>query len=317
MTELTKLYPMVQIKKNTWEIDEFDCASIFLLIGTEKAMVIDCGMGIGDLRGAIEMITDKPLICVISHGHIDHTANARQFGEIWLNPKDQGIEIPMNYARRRYDTEHIAQRQKGSIGAPYNMYRLYAYDIEVDLREPGPDEPMPVIHDLTDGMQFDLGGRTVTAYECPGHTAGEMVFIDDQTHLMFAGDALNFNLGIGAVPVETTLKALRRLQAMQDQYTGIFNGHHDFRPLGMPLDDDCLPTVISMCEDIVAGHYSACTVPSFWGQPMPLSASDKSDFLPKDAPPMNANKPQPPRKRVTYRKGRNFLGFNPNLIQEE
>ena len=50
MTELTKLYPMVQIKKNTWEIDEFDCASIFLLIGTEKAMVIDCGMGIGDLR---------------------------------------------------------------------------------------------------------------------------------------------------------------------------------------------------------------------------------------------------------------------------
>ena len=248
----------------------------------------------------------------------------------------------MNYARRRYDTEHIAQRQKGSIGAPYNMYRLYAYDIEVDLREPGPDEPMPVIHDLTDGMQFDLGGRTVTAYECPGHTAGEMVFIDDQTHLMFAGDALNFNLGIGAVPVETTLKALRRLQAMQDQYTGIFNGHHDFRPLGMPLDDDCLPTVISMCEDIVAGHYSACTVPSFWGQPMPLSASSprarisscvmrppcicwrraSTVFAPCSdrrayPPPMTANKPQPPRKRVTYRKGRNFLGFNPNLIHEK
>lgn len=25
MTELTKLYPMVQIKKNTWEVEEFDC----------------------------------------------------------------------------------------------------------------------------------------------------------------------------------------------------------------------------------------------------------------------------------------------------
>ena len=33
---LTKLYPMVQFKKDTWEIDEFDCASMFLLIGTEK-----------------------------------------------------------------------------------------------------------------------------------------------------------------------------------------------------------------------------------------------------------------------------------------
>ena len=91
---LTKLFPMVQFRKNTWEIDEFDCASIFLLIGEEKAMVIDCGMGIGDLRGAIEMITDKPLIVVISHGHVDHTGNARQFDEIWINPKDNTQPIP-------------------------------------------------------------------------------------------------------------------------------------------------------------------------------------------------------------------------------
>ena len=50
---LTKLYPIVQIRKDTWEIDEFDVASLFLLIGTEKAMLIDTGMGIGDLRGAV------------------------------------------------------------------------------------------------------------------------------------------------------------------------------------------------------------------------------------------------------------------------
>ena len=40
---LTKRYPMVQFKKDTWEIDEFDVASMFLLVGTEKAMLIDCG----------------------------------------------------------------------------------------------------------------------------------------------------------------------------------------------------------------------------------------------------------------------------------
>ena len=76
---LTRLYPMVQINKGTWEIDEFDAASIFLLEGEEKAMLIDTGMGIGDLRGAVEMITDKPLVVVHSHGHIDHTGNSRQF----------------------------------------------------------------------------------------------------------------------------------------------------------------------------------------------------------------------------------------------
>ena len=30
---LTTLYPMVQFKKDTWEIDEFDVASMFLLLG--------------------------------------------------------------------------------------------------------------------------------------------------------------------------------------------------------------------------------------------------------------------------------------------
>ena len=85
---------------------------MFLLIGTEKAMLIDCGMGIGDLRGAVEMLTDKPLIVVITHGHIDHTANARQFDEIWIHPKDQDRPIPQSLERRRFDTERIAKRQK-------------------------------------------------------------------------------------------------------------------------------------------------------------------------------------------------------------
>ena len=66
---LTRLYPMVQFKKDTWEIDEFDCASIFLLIGSERALLIDSGFGIGDLRGAVEMVTDKPITLVISHSH--------------------------------------------------------------------------------------------------------------------------------------------------------------------------------------------------------------------------------------------------------
>lgn len=79
---VTDLHPMVQFKQETWEIDEFDCASLFLLIGQGKVMLIDCGMVIGDLKSAVRKITDKPLVVVITHGHIDHTGNARQFEEI-------------------------------------------------------------------------------------------------------------------------------------------------------------------------------------------------------------------------------------------
>jgi hydroxyacylglutathione hydrolase len=43
----TQTYPFKEIVANTYEIGEFDCASIFLLIGDDKAMVIDTGIGIG------------------------------------------------------------------------------------------------------------------------------------------------------------------------------------------------------------------------------------------------------------------------------
>lgn len=304
---LTKLYPMVQFKKDTWEIDEFDCASVFLLIGAERALLIDCGMGIGDLRGAVEMLTDKPVTVALSHGHVDHTGNAWQFEEVWLHPADQGVNIPESLEWRRGDVVHIAHRQKDCIGAPYTMFHLYPYDINEDLREP--TEPMPVVRDLRDGQQFDLGGgRVVTAYECPGHTAGEMVFLDSQTRTLIAGDAVNYNLGIGAVPVETTLRALKRLQDMGGRYDGIYNGHHDFRALGAPLDDDCLPTIIDMCQALVAGErFAPCEVPSFWGQSVPLTRHEDAG---------SGNIFAKFGHRVLIHQGRNYLSFDPDNLRE-
>ena len=310
---LTKLYPTVQFKKKTWEIDEFDAASLFLLEGTEKAMLIDCGMGIGDLRGAVEMITDKPLIVVISHGHIDHTGNARQFPEIWINPKDRDAPIPQNIERRRLDTRRIAARQKGAIGGAYSMFKLYPFDIDEDIREPGPDEPMPVIHDLYDGQEFDLGGgRIVTAYDCPGHTAGEMMFLDHQTRSLFCGDALNFNLGVARTPVEITLKYLKRMQSLSDQYDGIYNGHHDFRPLGCPLDPDCLPNAIAILEAALAGHIAPCDVPSFWGEEIILTNKGRVDY--SAAAPQMYQGASLPEKKAVLRRGRNFLTIDPDNI---
>jgi glyoxylase-like metal-dependent hydrolase (beta-lactamase superfamily II) len=271
---------MVQFNEGTWEIDEFDCASIFLLIGKEKAMVIDCGMGIGDLKGAIRKLTDKPLVVVISHGHVDHTGNARQFKEIWINPKDADKPIPQDIERRKDDTRLIAIRQKG----------IYPYDIDVDIREPGDDEPMPIIHDLCDGQQFDLGGRIVTAFDCPGHSPGEMIFLDENTRSMFAGDALNYNLGLGSGTIETAVKYLERMRDMKDRYDGIYNGHHDFRPLGAPLGEDCLPNAIDLCHQLLNNTYSPVIVPSFWGPP------------------------RPPRTMIL--KGKNYLGYNPDRIFE-
>ena len=43
---------------------------VTLVIGTEKALVLDTAYGIGNLKKEIREITDKPLVVVNSHGHM-------------------------------------------------------------------------------------------------------------------------------------------------------------------------------------------------------------------------------------------------------
>jgi hypothetical protein len=59
------------------------------------------------------------------------------------------------------------------------------------------------------------------------------------------------------------------MRDMGDRYEGIYTGHHDFRPLGAPLGEDCLPNAIDLCYQLLNGTYSPVIVPSPWGPGRP------------------------------------------------
>ncbi|MGH7971324.1 MAG: MBL fold metallo-hydrolase, partial [Limisphaerales bacterium] len=44
-----------------------------------------------------------------------------------------------------------------------------------------------------DGERIDIGGRSLTIYALPGHTAGSIVIFDKQTGDLFTGDAFGSN----------------------------------------------------------------------------------------------------------------------------
>ena len=258
----TKALPVVEIAKDTYEIDEFDCGSIFVLVGADKAMVIDTGSGIGDLRGVIANITDKPIVLVITHAHGDHVGGLGWFDDYYMNKEDVGKYAMEGVDFLRQYAGFIAQRSG----------KEYAYNVEEDIR-PWPADANPVRHDLEDGQTFDLGGgRIVTAMRAPGHTPGSMVLIDPTTRILFAGDACNCNTLFGSLPgdptfvsVETAGKALKDIYALKGKmWDKCYNGHHDFRPLGAPLADDVMPNLIDLCDQLVSGNYEAKTVPGMF-----------------------------------------------------
>src|SRR5208283_5822654 len=72
-------------------LNEFGMDSQYLLVGSERALLIDTGSGFYDLKGTVEKLTKLPYEVVVTHGHPDHAGGIGQFDTAWINPAD----IPM------------------------------------------------------------------------------------------------------------------------------------------------------------------------------------------------------------------------------
>lgn len=242
----TRTLPYYELADGVFEIDEFDCASVFVIVGEERALVLDTGTGIGDLRWVIEnRITDKPYDVVLTHNHADHIGGAGFFDEVWIHEADYDwtdLPLPLTLEGRKSYAKLIADRE--------NKY--YSYDAERDILEwPKP----PVKHILNDKQVFDLGGRKVTVYHCPGHTPGECAVIDDKSRILFIGDACNRNLLIPADEMERAKAGLERLLALKGTaYDAVYNSHHDFRGFGSPLGDMVLSDAVECLKSILRKH---------------------------------------------------------------
>ena len=60
----------------------------YLILGQEKALLIDSGMGIGSLRKEVEKITDLPVILINTHGHPDHAGGNAEFAPALMCPAE-------------------------------------------------------------------------------------------------------------------------------------------------------------------------------------------------------------------------------------
>ena len=138
-----------------------------LIIGSERALLIDTGMGAGDLRGAVEALTDKPLDVVVTHYHGDHTGGNGQFERIYCPEED----IP--YLKQQMaDPEH----------------RMRPLCDEKDLV---PISDQTEVIPICDGHCFQLGdGEMVEVIHTPGHTPGGCMLLDHKSGILYSGDAV-------------------------------------------------------------------------------------------------------------------------------
>ena len=77
-----------KISPSTTKITDITGVAMFLVEGSEKAMLIDTATGAGNLKAYVDTLTDKPVEVLLTHGHCDHAGGAAPFEKVYLHPAD-------------------------------------------------------------------------------------------------------------------------------------------------------------------------------------------------------------------------------------
>lgn len=215
-----------------------------LVVGAEKAALIDSGMGAtGNLRALVGEITHLPTICLITHMHPDHAGAAMLFDERYLNPKDEiHCWWALTKEKRSLDLED-------------------AFTVDEELRRRAELE-MVDNSDFTylpmyPGDVFELGGITLEVLRAQGHTEGSVVLYCKEENALFAGDAIApKTILVGEhkseyTPLTEIRAQLASIAKKTDQDTKLFCGHSP-KMLSVELLDD----ILTALDNVLDGHPS-------------------------------------------------------------
>jgi hydroxyacylglutathione hydrolase len=160
-----------EIAANTYRIDEKGLVNTYLLIGEKKALLIDSGVGVGDLLSTVKELTSLPVTLALTHRHCDHAGGVNFFKSYYVHKDDKAIVYKI--LSSRFACRVLLKANKvGDLKLskkPYHAKAIY----------------------MNDKQTFDLGARPVRIIHVPGHTAGSVVFLDPESGLMFTGDDVN------------------------------------------------------------------------------------------------------------------------------
>ena len=222
-----------------YEPGQFEEAISTLIIGNEKAALIDTGCGIGNLRKAVEEFTDLAVIVVNTHAHNDHIAQNYQFNEVAM----------YNHPRsHKVSEEGLPHSKMIHLVDPGMIWKPLPKEFDKDTYVV---PPFNVTRWLNDGDTIHLGDLVLEILHTPGHSPDSICILERNTRLLFTGDIF-YTGGIytflpgGDIP--TFIQSYRKMMNYYPHYDRLMPSHNE--PW---VEKELLKEVLQAVEDIQAG----------------------------------------------------------------
>lgn len=231
-----KYFTKKLIWDNIWSITGPTNDLMYLVIGKDRAMLVDTGMGIGNLKEFIGDITNLPIIVVNTHGHPDHAGGNSNFDKVFLCERD--MDIMKEMCTEEYRISDIRK----ILGEENPLFIELSKAIIIN-------KSYEIIN-LSIGQIIDIGGRSFEVLHIPGHTPGSICFLNSKEKVMFTGDSIIATDVWMYLPHSVSLKeynkALKKIKEREQEFEVLFPGHYP-----IPVDNQELKDLISCSDEII------------------------------------------------------------------
>ena len=196
------------------EYQHYEETHCYLLCGREKAVLIDTGLGVSNIKRVVDDITALPVTVLTTHVHWDHIGGHRFFDRIAVHESERawiagGFPLPLSEVK--------AQLTKVPCAFPK--------DFDPDRFQLFQGEPQILLHE---GDCFDLGGRTLRVLHTPGHSPGHCCFYEPERQSLYSGDLIYKGCLDAFYPSTDPLLFYQSVKRLTDcRIRKLFPGHHE------------------------------------------------------------------------------------------
>ncbi|MBX5329203.1 MAG: MBL fold metallo-hydrolase [Candidatus Bathyarchaeota archaeon] len=222
----------------------------YLVIGKQKAILIDSGMGIGNIKTVVKNLTNLPITVINTHSHYDHVGDNYRFANVLVHEMELAnvhSGIPKEQISYVVDDQNFFTLAPHTRSSRFTRGEVRPIPSEFD-RTQFQIHPCPWASSVKKRQILDLGSTKLEVLHTPGHSSGSICLFDRDNKYLFAGDTVYQG------PIYFYLpdfpKSVQFLATYESQVKYVFPGHNKWTPLNSGI----LKELAQATRSILAGN---------------------------------------------------------------
>jgi len=199
-----------------YEPGQFELVISYLIVGDERALLFDTGLGIGNIRQLVESLTDLEILVLNSHSHYDHVGDNYRFEDV----------LGLDNAYSRASSLGRSRAELAEFIGPGWVWKDFPAGFSAGEYV---GRPYAITGLVRDGERIDLGGRVLEVIETPGHAPDALCLLDRERRQLFTGDTFYLAPLYAHLPgsdADTYARTAERLAALRPHVDTLVTAHN-------------------------------------------------------------------------------------------